>query len=322
MRIGLIGYGGMGKHHARQIAANPALELVAVADAAAEARQQAAEAHGVATFSSEEELLAEADVEGVVIAAPTVLHGPLIRTAAAAEKHVFSEKPLCLHPEEAPAVREAIERAGITFGFGLVLRYMPPYQRAHALIRSGALGRIMLAHARYGGLLKGYSYVFDPEVGGGLLNEHTIHMIDMLDYLLGPAQAISASLGRVEGRKTEDQAAILMHFANGLGATLAASGITRFGGGIEITGTEREIAVIANSRLEEMTADGRRVEVPLAASADPYYLEVEEWRAAVVEGRAPYTGLREALRITTLLDAVRRAAATGQSVHLLADDPP
>jgi myo-inositol 2-dehydrogenase / D-chiro-inositol 1-dehydrogenase len=322
MRIGLIGYGGMGKHHARQIAANPALSLVAVADASEGARQRATEAHGAATFSSGEGLLAGADVEGVVIAAPTVLHGPLIQAAAAAGKHVFSEKPLCLRVEEAPAIREAIERAGITFGFGLVLRYMPPYARAHALIRSGALGRVMQAHARYGGVLKGYSYVFNPDVGGGLLNEHTIHMIDMLDYLLGPAEAISASLGRVEGRATEDHASILMHFPGGVGATLAASGITRFGGGIEITGTEKEIAVIANSRLEEITPEGRREEVPLAASADPYYLEVEEWRAAITEGRTPRTGLREALRITALLDAVRRASATGQSVSVPSADLP
>jgi predicted dehydrogenase len=316
MRIGLIGYGGMGKHHARQIAANPVLSLVAVADASEEARLRAAEAHGAATFASGEELLANADIEGVVIAAPTVLHGPLIRGAAAAGKHVFSEKPLCLRAEEAPAIRAAIESAGITFGFGLVLRYMPPYARAHALIHSGALGRVMQAHARYGGVLKGYSYVFDPDVGGGLLNEHTIHMLDMLDYLLGPAEAISASLGQVEGRATEDHAAILMHFPQGVGATLAASGITRFGGGIEITGTEREIAVIANSRLEEVTPEGRREEVPLAASADPYYLEVEEWRVAVTEGRTPRTGIREALRITALLNAVRRAAAAGHTVSV------
>jgi predicted dehydrogenase len=316
MRVGLIGYGGMGRHHAQQIAANPALELAAIADAAEEARQRAAETHGVATFASGEELLERADLEGVAIAAPTVLHGPLIRSAAQAGKHVFSEKPLCLRAEEATAVREAVESAGITFGFGLVLRYMPPYQRARDLIRSGALGRVMLAHARYGGVLSGYTYVYDPDVGGGLLNEHTIHMLDTLEYLLGPAQAVSASLGRVEGRRTEDNAAILLHFPNGLGATLAASGMTRFRSGIEITGTEREIFV-SNSRLEEVAPDGTREEVALLAAPDPYYAEVEEWRAAIAEGRTPRTGLSEALRITALLDAVRRAAATGQTVSLV-----
>jgi predicted dehydrogenase len=315
MRIGLIGYGGMGRHHARQIAANPALELAAIADASEAARQQATETHGAATFASGEKLLERADVEGVVIAAPTILHGPLIRSAALAGKHVFSEKPLCLRAEEAPAVREAVESAGITFGFGLVLRYMPPYQHARELIRSGALGRVMLAHARYGGVLSGYTYVYDPDVGGGLLNEHTIHMLDALEYLLGPAQAVSACLGRVEGRRTEDNAAILLHFPDGLGATLAASGMTRFRSGVEITATERELFV-SNSRVEEVASEGKREEVPLPAAPDPYYAEVEEWRAAIAENRQPRTGLSEALRITALLDAVRRAAATGQSVSV------
>jgi predicted dehydrogenase len=313
VRIGLIGYGGMGRHHAQQIAANPGLELVAVADAAAAAREQAAETHRVATFASGEELLARAGVQGVIIAAPTVLHGPLIQAAARAGKHVFSEKPLCLRAEEAPAIREAVEEAGITFGFGLVLRYMAPYQRARELIRSGDLGRVMQAHARYGGVLSGYTYVYDPDVGGGLLNEHTIHMLDTLDYLIGPAEAVSACLGRVESRRTEDNAAILLHFPSGMGATLAASGMTRFRSGVEITGTEREIFV-SNSRLEEVAPDGRREEVALPAAPDPYYAEVEEWRAATSEGRSPRTSLREALRITALLEAVRRAAATGQTV--------
>jgi predicted dehydrogenase len=316
MRVGLIGYGGMGRHHARQAAANPALELVAVVDPSEAARQAAAAEHSVSTFATAEEMLEQAPVEGVLIVAPTVQHGPLIRMAAAAGKHVFSEKPLCLRAEEAPAIREAVERAGITFGFGLVLRYMPPYVQAREMIHSGALGRVMLAHARYGGVMDGYHYVYQAQVGGGLLNEHTIHMIDALEYLLGPAQAVSACLNRVEGRETEDNAAILMHFPDGLGATLAASGITRFRGGIEITGTEREIAVIANSRLEAVTADGQREELPLPAGADPYYQEVEEWRQAIAEGRTPRTGLREALRITALLDAARRASATGETVRV------
>ncbi len=305
----------MGRHHGKQIAANPALELVAVADAAEAARQLAAETHGIETYASGEELLARAAVDGVVIAAPTVLHGSLIQAAARAGKHVFSEKPLCLRAEEAPAIRTAMEQAGVTFGFGLVLRYMAPYQQAREWIEGEALGRVMQAHARYGGIMSGYSYVFAAQVGGGLLNEHTIHMIDALEYLLGPARAVTACLGRVEGRETEDHAAILMHFADGLGATLAASGITRFRSGIEITGTEREIAIIANSRLEEITPEGRH-EVPLPAAPDPYYQEVEEWRLAIEVGRAPRTGLREALRITALLDAIRQSSATGQTVMI------
>ena len=104
MRIGLIGYGGMGRHHAQQAAANPALELVAVADPAEAARHQAVATHGVMTFATGEELLAGAEVDGVVIVAPTVLHGPLIRAAAQAGKHVFSEKPFVTCPAEADAV--------------------------------------------------------------------------------------------------------------------------------------------------------------------------------------------------------------------------
>lgn len=319
MRVGLIGFGGMGRHHAKNAAANPALDLVAICDPDQAAREQAAATHGVPTIASAAEMLGDVPMDGVLIAAPTAFHRELIELSAGAGKHVFCEKPLCLRPEEAPAIREAVERSGITFGFGLVLRYMAPYQRARELIRGGDLGRVMLAHGRYGSMMPGHRYVFSPEIGGGLLNEHTIHMIDIIDHLLGPIQAVSACLGQAPGTRTEDNAAILLHMADGLGATLAASGISRWPIVFEITGTEREIVVVGNARLEEITAQGRQP-IPLEASPDGYAAEVEEWRLAIAEGRTPRTGLREALRITALLATIRKAGATGQTVPVAPPD--
>src|SRR5437870_998718 len=115
MRVGLIGYGGMGRHHAGQIEANPRLELAAVADADETARGRANEAHHVPTFATGEELIRDGNVEGIVIAAPTFLHGPLIIAGARAGKHVFSEKPLCLPSNDPNPIRDAVEAAGITF---------------------------------------------------------------------------------------------------------------------------------------------------------------------------------------------------------------
>jgi predicted dehydrogenase len=252
-------------------------------------------------------------LDGVVIVAPTAFHREHIERAARAGKHVFCEKPLCLRPEEAPGIRDTVEQTGVTFGYGLVLRYMAPYQMARELISSGALGRVMVAHGRYGGYMLGHHYVFAPEIGGGLLNEHTIHMIDIIDYLLGPVEAISATLGQVPGNETEDNAAILLHLKGGAGATLIASGISRWPGVLEITGTEREIAVVGNARLEEMTAQGRQP-IPLDAGPDAYAAEVEEWRSAIEEGRTPRTGMREALRTMQLIAAIRQAAAGRQIV--------
>jgi predicted dehydrogenase len=316
MRVGLIGYGGMGQHHARNIAANPHLELAAVCDAEAAARDRAANEHGIPTFSRADAMLADVPLDGVVIAAPTVYHRELIELAARAGKHVFSEKPLCLRPEDAPTIRDVVERSGITFGFGLVLRYLAPYERARQLIQAGELGPVMLAHGRYGSMIREHAYVYSPAIGGGLLNEHTIHMIDIVDYLLGPIRAVSACLARTEGRKTEDNAALLLHLGDGRGATIAASGNTRWPTTLEITGTRREIAVVGNAVLEEITAEGRR-EIPLEPAPDGYAAEVEEWRQAIEAGRTPRTGLREALRTVALIATIHDAGATGRTVAIL-----
>jgi predicted dehydrogenase len=252
----------------------------------------------------------------VLIAAPTAFHRETIELAARAGRHIFCEKPLLLRPdEETASLREVLERSQVTFGFGLVLRYMVAYERAREMLGSGALGRVMLAHARYGAMMPEHPYVYTPDLGGGLLNEHTIHMIDMIDYLLGPVHAVSACLARVAGRETEDTATLLFHCPGNVGATLAGSGMTHLGAVLEITGTDGEIAVIGNSRLEEIHASGRR-EVPLPEAWDAYAAEVEEWRRAIGEKRAPRTGLREALRITALLAAVHEAGRTGQTVPI------
>jgi predicted dehydrogenase len=313
MQIGLIGYGGIGRRHARHSAANPALKLVAVCDPDPQARERARQEHGVTAFETAEAMLDGISLDGVLVTAPTAFHGEYIELAARAGKHVFSEKPLVLRPEEAAPVRATLEATGITFGFGLVLRYMAAYMRAREMVRTGELGRVMLAHARYGAMFPEHRYVYSPDLGGGLLNEHTIHMLDTIDDLVGPVRTVSACLGRVQGRETEDTAAILLQCEGGVGATLAGSGMTHFPSTLEITGTRREIAVVENARLEEIEGPGRR-ELPLDPAPDPYLAEVEEWRRAVVEGRAPRTGLPEALRITALLAAVHDAARTGQTI--------
>jgi predicted dehydrogenase len=313
MRIGLIGFGGMGRHHAQQTADNPGLELAAICDPSETARVEAAATYSIPVYATPEELLSSASIKGVLIAAPTGFHSRLIEMAAAAGKHVFCEKPLVLPSEDPEPVAAAIERAGITFGFGLVLRYMPPYVYAHRMILAGDLGRILIAHARYSTMAPATSYVFSPTLGGGLLNEHSIHMIDALEYLLGPVRSVSAELNRCEGRQTEDNASVLLRFDDGPGASLALSGTTRFPSTAEITGSSGEIAITGNTRLETVTATGRQ-KLDLPEALDPYYLEVEEWRQAIVEGRAPRTGIREALRITRILTAIRQAGANHQTV--------
>lgn len=315
MRIGLIGYGGIGRRHARHSGANPALALIAVCDPDPEARARAREEHRVVAYETAEQMLAESALDGVLVTAPTAFHAEYIERVARAGLHVFSEKPLVLRPEEAPPVARTLAETGVTFGFGLVLRYMAAYMRAREMARGGELGRVMVVHARYGAMFPEHPYVYSPELGGGLMNEHTIHMLDTIDDLVGPVRAVSASLGRVPGRETEDTAAILLHCEGGVGATLAGSGMTHYPSTLEITGTEREIAVVGNARVEEIEASGRR-ELPLAPSPDPYLAEVEEWRLAIVEGRAPRTGLREALRITALLAAVQEASRTGQTISV------
>ena len=95
IRIGLLGAGRIGRIHGGNVAANPRAKLVAVADALPEAAQSLAAATG-ARVAEIDAIIADKDIDAVVIGTPTDTHADLIERAARAGKAVFCEKPVDL----------------------------------------------------------------------------------------------------------------------------------------------------------------------------------------------------------------------------------
>lgn len=138
--IAVVGCGYWGKNLVRNFHQIGALRWVC--DVSAEATREASEQYQVQTSLTLEPVLSDPEVEGVVIAAPAVEHYNLTMRCLDAGKHVFVEKPLSLHLDEArQLVTEAHNRNRILM-VGHILQYHPAILKLKDLIRNGELGQI------------------------------------------------------------------------------------------------------------------------------------------------------------------------------------
>src|SRR6185295_16134395 len=125
VRVGLIGAGLIGGAHSavlRTIAAAmpEQLELVAVADPSAEARERFVGWYGYPhAMADARALLERSDVDAVFVCTPTALHAELVTAAAAAGKHCFCEKPMAMSHAQGRAMRDAVRQAGVKAQIGL-----------------------------------------------------------------------------------------------------------------------------------------------------------------------------------------------------------
>ncbi len=133
-RVGVVGVGHLGAHHARAWARLEEARLVGVHDPSPEARERAERELGVAAYADLDRLLGE--VDAVSIAAPTVLHAELTERILARGIHVLVEKPMASRVSEGEAMIRAARRAGRALLVGHVERYNPAVREALPHLRS------------------------------------------------------------------------------------------------------------------------------------------------------------------------------------------
>lgn len=194
MKVGLCGYGPMGRTHAQLLARQEGVQLVAVADVQEELRQRAASETGARVFESGEALIDARVADVVFVCAPTYLHAPLAIRALEAGAHVFSEKPMGLSTRECDAMIAAAERNGRFLTIGQVLRFWPEYVFLKQAVESGRYGALQsLSMTRIGGVSIGFERWFLDEKRGGMqIFDRHIHDTDLVVWLLGVPEAVQA----------------------------------------------------------------------------------------------------------------------------------
>ena len=216
IRVGLVGYGGIGTVHALGYRSIPfhyglpadAVRITAVATSSTASAERAAREIGCPAWSDDYRQIVERDdVDLVDCSVPNALHEPVVTAAAAAGKHVYCEKPLARTVAEGARMADAVRRAGVkaqpTFNF----RFFPAITRARQLVDDGFLGRIFSFRGRYYrssyiDASKPMSWRLDREAsGGGAMHDLGSHVLDLIGYLLGRCESVNATLETLIDRR-------------------------------------------------------------------------------------------------------------------------
>jgi len=234
-KIGLIGAGLLGLTHGVSLAIlrNAGicdLELISVFDPNNAAAESLAKNLGFRNAAaSVEQIIEDREIDTVFITSPTRFHKESVLAAAAGGKNIFCEKPLFVDVGGAREMGDAVKKAGVTAGVGLVLHYSPTYRFIRKMIAATDAGLPIVVTLRDDQCfpirgLHHTSWRADPSVsGGGALIEHSIHDLDLLTWFFGRPRIADASVGyRTKREGIEDYARVTMKFENGMEGMLAS----------------------------------------------------------------------------------------------------
>ena len=178
-RIGLIGLGAMGRNHLRLLSARSDARLVAISDPLPDVLEAAAATTDAQGFVEPQAMLAEADLDAVVIASPTTTHLPLALAAIEPGIAVLVEKPLAATPAEADEVVTAAARAGVPVQVGHVERFNPAVLELGRLLDAGWLSTVYAITSRRAG-------PFPARIRDvGVTIDLATHDVDILSFVAG-----------------------------------------------------------------------------------------------------------------------------------------
>jgi 1,5-anhydro-D-fructose reductase (1,5-anhydro-D-mannitol-forming) len=323
MRWGLIGASTIAEEHVIGALRAAGEEIASVQSGSpARARDYAAK-HGIPAFHTGlEALLADPTIKAVYISSTNEKHFPQAMASIAAGKHVLCEKPLGMTVAEAREMVAAAKAARLTFATNHHLRCSGSHRAVRDLIASGRIGRVLslrLFHAVHlPPHLQGWR-IDNPEAGGGVIPDITVHDADVARFLLGetPVSVVAGMTASGMGQGVEDSAMSVWTMPSGAMVLSHESFTHPFAGsGFEVHGTEGSIfarGVMTQAPVGEITlvtAKGREV-VPYSPH-NLYLQAVQDFTAAVAgKGQPAVTG-EDGIASLAVALAVREAARTGQ----------
>jgi myo-inositol 2-dehydrogenase / D-chiro-inositol 1-dehydrogenase len=322
--IALIGGGRIGKIHAGNAAAHPALSLKYVIDPIGDAAAALAARYG-ATATTLDSALADPTVAGVIIASPTDQHLAHCLQAAAAGKAIFCEKPVDLSVERARSAAGALASARLFLGFNR--RFDPSFRALRQKLQAGTIGSLETLHIiSHDPAPPPVSYI---KVSGGLFKDMTIHDFDIARWLLAEpvveVYAMAACLvdPAIGAADDVDTAKVLLRTASGRIALISNSRRSGYGYDqrIEAFGSGGSVRVdnLTTTTVAVWGEEGA-TRAPfqnffLQRYAEAYRSEMDHF-AAVLRGEEPAVGFADGVRALELAEAAARSHATGRPVAL------
>ncbi len=344
--FGIVGIGVISGVHARGIEATGRGKVAACFSRSRDRADGFAQEFGCRAYSSYGEFLADPDLDVVSICTPSGAHLEYALEAAEAGKHLMIEKPIEVTLDRCDRIIEACRKHDVVLAGVFQSRFYEVSQLIKRAIDSGRLGKLILGDS-YTKWFRSMEYytkegswhgTWDLE-GGGVLMTQGSHSIDLLQWFMGPVEAVQAftgTLGR-PGIEVEDTAVAGLRFANGAlgsieGSTAVYPGFDRR---VELYGTEGSIIVVRNniaawSFTEETeedaeirrkhalveTAENKAASDPTAVQHEGHRRQYADMIEAIETGGKPLVDGEEARKAVEIIMAVYESARTQKVVRL------
>jgi predicted dehydrogenase len=348
IRLGIIGAGAIGAVHMETLnKLGDVAEIRAVTDTHLPLAEKRAEEHSIKTVHvSPEALIADPDIDAVVVAVPNQFHAPLTIAALEAGKHVLLEKPMAISSAKAKEIIDAQQRTGKTVMIAQQMRFTGLSRAVKALIDDGVLGRvynIKTGWLRKKGIPGWGSWFTQMEMaGGGPLIDIGVHMLDLSLHLVGSPKPVSvfgttyAEFGpHKRGTGTwgtpnwdgiynvEDLATALIKLDNGATLSLDVSWAAHAADltdepFIHLMGTEAGVSIVGNTATLVKHENNEVVKQAIEPldSDNERELVARHFIASIHEGMMPISSVITGYTNNRILDAIYESSASGGEVKL------
>ncbi len=244
VRVGMIGTSWYADSmHLPSLTSHPQAEVAAICGRnEGRAQELAAKFSIPQTYSDYRAMLASGEIDAVVIAAPDDMHYAMVMDALDAGLHVVCEKPLALTLEQARAMAEHADAAGVKHMVFFTLRWFQHTRHLKELADGGYVGRatyLQLAYVAGGGRAGTYRWRYDGARANGILGDLGSHLIDLGRWINGDIVRVAAHLVNFVPRRHEDgrpvtpandSAVLMVEYANGSQGVIQATGVAQTGG--------------------------------------------------------------------------------------------
>jgi predicted dehydrogenase len=327
LRVGLAGLGSMGRNHLRVLSSLPGVRLVALADPVRALVDDGVAGTGAAGFGEPMAMVAEAELDAVVIAAPTTAHRALAQAAVERGIAVLVEKPLAATVEDALAIVVAARARGVPVQVGHVERFNPAVRELGRLLGDGWLSAVYAIASRRAGPFP--SRIRDV----GVTIDLATHDVDILSWIARerPSRVYAETAQRKDAER-EDLLFGLLHFPSGTVAQLNVDWLT--------PAKRRQLVVVGEEGMFELdyltqrltftratdtkprliggyapTFEGETVELEVG-HGEPLALELESFIRLVRAGGRPEVDAEDGLWAVAMAHALLESAADRRAVDL------
>jgi UDP-N-acetylglucosamine 3-dehydrogenase len=328
LRVGLAGLGSMGRNHLRILSGRGDIRLAAVADPLDESLGAATAQTGAQGFAEPLAMIAEAELDALVIAAPTTAHVPLALAAIERDVAILVEKPLAATTDESMQIVAAARARGVPVQVGHVERFNPAVLELGRLIGEGWLSSIYSIASRRAG-------PFPARIRDvGVTVDLATHDVDILSWIAGerPSRVYAETAQRIHADH-EDLLFGLLHFPSGATGMLDVNWLT--------PAKRRQLLVVGEEGMFELdyltqrltftratdttnprliggyapTFEGEVVDVSVP-SEEPLAAELDAFLRVVRDGGRPIVDAEDGLWAVAVATSLLASAQSGNAVDL------